>query len=42
MPDGRYIEGDAGKLDIVMWDKGGRTAKLIDVTVNNDFGLDRA
>ena len=39
---GRYIENKAIKPDIVIWDKTNRTAKIIDVCVPNDFGLNRA
>ena len=39
---GRYIENGAIKPDIVIWDKERKTAKIIDVTVPNDFGLNRA
>ena len=42
IPAGRYIEGGAIKPDIVIWDKESRTAKIVEVTVPSDFGLNRA
>ena len=39
---GRYIEGSAVKPDIVIWNKKEKTAQIIDVSVPNDFGLNRA
>ena len=39
---GRYIEGSAIKPDIVIWNKREKTAKIVEVTVPNDFGLNRA
>ena len=39
---GRYIEGGAIKPDIVVWDKAKKSAKVIGVTVPNDYGLNRA
>ena len=36
---GRFIENKAIKPDIVVWDKAKRSAKIIEVTVPNDFGL---
>ena len=39
---GRYIEGGAVKPDILVWNKQERTAKIIEVTVPNDYGLNRA
>ena len=39
---GRYVEGGAIKPDLVVWDKTKKTAKVIEVTVPNDFGLNRA
>ena len=39
---GRYVEGGAIKPDIVVWDKTKKSAKIIEVTVPNDFGLNRA
>ena len=42
IPTGRYIEGGAIKPDIVIWDRERKTAKIIEVTVPNDFGLNRA
>ena len=41
IPEGRYIEGNAVKPDIVIWDKQNKTAKIIEVTVLNDYGLNR-
>ena len=41
IPVGRYIEGRALKPDIVIWNKQEKTANLIDVTVPNDYGLNR-
>ena len=42
MLPGRYIEGKAIKPDIVIWDKRNKEAKIIEVSVPNDFGLNRA
>ena len=42
IPTGRYIEGGAVKPDILIWNKEEKTAKIIEVTVPNDFGLNRA
>ena len=42
IPVGRYVEGNAIKPDIVVWDKYEKTAKIIEVTVPNDYGLNRA
>ena len=39
---GRYIEGSAIKPDIVIWDKKAKTAQIVEVTIPNDFGLNRA
>ena len=39
---GRYVEGGAIKPDIVIWDKNKKEAKVIEVSVPNDFGLNRA
>ena len=39
---GRYVEGGAIKPDIVVWDKTKKEAKIIEVSVPNDFGLNRA
>ena len=41
IPAGRYIEGGAIKPDIVIWNRQDKTAKIIDVTVSNDYGLNR-
>ena len=41
IPVGRYIEGRAIKPDIVIWNKREKTANIIDVTVPNDYGLNR-
>ena len=42
IPAGRYIEGSAIKPDIVIWNKQDKTAKIVEVTVPNDYGLNRA
>ena len=42
IPTGRYIEGSAIKPDIVIWNKQEKTAKIVEVTVPNDYGLNRA
>ena len=42
IPAGRYIEGSAIKPDIVLWNKQEKTAQIIEVTVPNDYGLNRA
>ena len=39
---GRYIEGGAIKPDIVVWNRREKWAKIIEVSVPNDFGLNRA
>ena len=39
---GRYIENSAIKPDIVIWDRKEKTAQIVEVTVPNDFGLNRA
>ena len=39
---GCFVEGGALKPDIVIWDKVKKTAKIVEVTVPNDFGLNRA
>ena len=39
---GRYIDNSALKPDIVIWDKTNKSAKIIEVSVPNDFGLNRA
>ena len=39
---GRYVEGGAIKPDIVVWDRKAKTAQIIEVTVPNDYGLNRA
>ena len=38
---GRYIEGGAIKPDIVVWNRTTKWAKIIEVSVPNDFGLNR-
>ena len=42
IPTGRYIENGAIKPDIVVWDRKARSALIIDVSVPNDFGINRA
>ena len=42
IPTGRYIENNAIKPDIVIWDRKNKTALIIDVTVPNDYGVCRA
>ena len=42
IPTGRYIENGAIKPDIVVWDRKSRSAIIIDVSVANDFGINRA
>lgn len=42
IPVGRYIENNAIKPDIVIWNKEKKSAHIIDVAVPNDFGLNRA
>ena len=39
---GRYVEGGAIKPDIVIWDRENRTAKVVEVTVPHDYGLNTA
>ena len=38
---GRYVEGGAIKPDIVVWDKKKKEAWVIEVSVPNDYGLNR-
>ena len=42
IPAGRFIENSAIKPDIVIWNRQARTAKIVEVTVPNDYGLNRA
>ena len=42
IPTGRYIENSAIKPDIVIKDDKNRSALIIDVSVPNDFGINRA
>ena len=42
IPTGRFIESGAVKPDIVVWDRKERSAIIIDVSVPNDFGINRA
>ena len=42
IPVGRYIEGNAIKPYLVIWDRQNKTAKVIKVTVPNEYGLNRA
>lgn len=42
MVPGRYVERVAIKPDLVVWDRARKTARIIEVTVPNDFGLNRA
>ena len=42
IPTGRYIENSAIKPDIVIWNRQDKTAQIIDITVPNDYGLNRA
>ena len=42
IPTGRFIESGAVKPDIVVWDRKEKTAMIIDVSVPNDFGINRA
>ena len=42
IPAGRYIQNGAIKPDIVVWDRKARSALIIDVSVPNDFGINRA
>ena len=39
---GRYVDGGAIKPDIVVWDKQKKIAKVIEITVPNDLGLNTA
>ena len=39
---GRFVEGGAIKPDIVVWDRKEKTAQIIEVSVPNDYGLNRA
>merc|ERR1711879_482979 len=42
IPAGRYIDNGAIKPDIVVWDRQSRSALIIDVSVPNNFGINRA
>ena len=42
IPAGKFIENSAIKPDIVIWNKNNKTAQIIEVTVPNDYGLNRA
>ena len=42
IPTGRFIESSAIKPDIVVWDHQDKSALIIDVSVPNDFGINRA
>ena len=42
IPVGRFIESSAIKPDIVVWDRRSSSALIIDVSVPNDFGINRA
>ena len=39
---GRYADGGAIKPDIIVWDKEKKTAKVIEVSVPSDYGLNTA
>ena len=39
---GRYVEGNALKPDIVIWNRQNKITKIIEVTVPNDYGLNWA
>ena len=42
IPLGRFVEGGAIKPDIVLWDRKAKSAQIIEVSVPNDYGLNRA
>ena len=42
IPTGRFIESGTVKPDLVVWNKKEKTALIIDVSVPNDFGINRA
>ena len=42
IPLGRYVDGGAIKPDIVLWDRKSKSAQIIEVSVPNDYGLNRA
>ena len=42
IPLGRFVEGGGIKPDIVLWDRQTRSAQIIEVSVPNDYGLNRA
>ena len=42
IPLGRYVEGGAIKPDIVLWDREKKSAQIVEVSVPNDYGLNRA
>ena len=42
IPLGRYVEGGAIKPDIVLWARQSKTAQIIEVSVPNEYGLNRA
>ena len=42
IPSGRFIASRAVKSDIVVWNKKEKSSLIIDVSVPNDFGINRA
>ena len=42
IPLGRFVEGGPIKPDIVLWDRKAKSAQIIEVSVPNDYGLNRA
>ena len=42
IPLGRFVEGGGIKPDIVLWDRHTKSAQIIEVSVPNDYGLNRA
>ena len=42
IPLGHFLESGAVKPDIVIWDAKSKTTQIVEVTVPNDFGLNRA
>merc|ERR1711923_55370 len=41
IPLGRFVEGGGIKPDIVLWDRHTKSAQIIEVSVPNDYGLNR-
>ena len=42
IPAGHYCEGGAIKPDMVVWDRKTKSTQIIEVTVPNNYGVNRA